>query len=119
MLRILVVDDEPMVLESIRLTLTCSGFEVVTAVSGADALAKLVDAGFDALVTDRKMPVMTGEQLAVAVKERWPTMPILMLTGFPPARKPPAVDVIVLKPFSTADLRNAIERVAASAAGSP
>jgi CheY-like chemotaxis protein len=111
MARILVVDDEAMVLESIRMTLASCGFQVATAGSGREALAKLSSANYELVVTDRKMPGMTGEQLAVDIKAQWPRIPVIMLTGFPPDNTPEAVDAILQKPFSTPDLRGLIERL--------
>jgi CheY-like chemotaxis protein len=107
--RILVVDDEPMVLESVRITLCHYGYAVVTAGSGLEALEKLRETEFGLMVTDRKMPIMTGEQLAAQVKQSWPGLPIIMLTGFPLETKPEGVDVVLLKPFSTTGLRSAVD----------
>jgi CheY-like chemotaxis protein len=103
--RILVVDDEAMVLDAVRMTLTHYGYSVETASSGAEALEKLLSTNFDLIVTDLKMPGMTGDQLAREVKKRQPDMPVILLTGYPPERQPAEVDAILLKPFSTTDLR--------------
>lgn len=107
--RILVVDDEAMVLDSLRMTLDHYGYEVETASSGPEALDKLGREEFDVVVTDRKMPDMTGDQLAAFIKQQKPNLPVIMLTGYPPDRRPADVDVIVLKPFSTVGLRATIE----------
>jgi CheY-like chemotaxis protein len=106
--RILVVDDEAMVLESVRMTLTHYGLSVETAPGAREALAKLSTGEYEVLVTDLKMPGMTGDQLAREVKKRYPDMPIILLTGYPPEVRPSNVDAILLKPFSTADLRSTI-----------
>jgi len=100
-----------MVLESIRLTLSSCGFDVITASSGAEALIKLAETTVEMVATDRKMPGMTGEELAKAMKAQWPHLPVLMLTGFPPPQRPAAVDAILLKPFSTAELRATVNRL--------
>jgi CheY-like chemotaxis protein len=63
------------------------------------------------VATDRKMPGMTGEEFAKAIKVQWPQLPVLMLTGFPPPQRPAAVDAILLKPFSTAELRATVNRL--------
>ncbi len=106
--KILVVDDEAMVLESVQLTLTHLGYGVESASSGVEALEKLTKGTFDLVVTDRRMPGMTGEQLAAEIKKRCPEMPIVLLTGFPPDCQPPEVDTVLMKPFSVADLRNTV-----------
>jgi CheY-like chemotaxis protein len=105
---ILVVDDEPMVLESLRLTLMHFDYSVDTAGSGAEALAKLNETEYALVLTDGKMPVMRGDQLALLIKSRWPGLPVILLTGFPPERKPEGVDAVVLKPFSIPELRGTI-----------
>ncbi|MFO1500731.1 MAG: response regulator [Verrucomicrobiota bacterium] len=107
--RILVVDDEAMVLESVRMTLAHFGYSVETACTGNEALDKLGADRFSLVVTDRKMPGMSGDQLAAEIKQQWPGLPVILLTGYPPGRKPPGVDVILLKPFSTADLRSTVQ----------
>jgi CheY-like chemotaxis protein len=109
--RILVVDDEAMVLESVRMTLTHYGFTVETATGGADALTKLAESSYDLVITDRKMPGMPGDQLAAQIKKQWPRLPVILLTGYPPDGMPPGVDAIALKPFSTADLRGTITKL--------
>jgi CheY-like chemotaxis protein len=107
--RILVVDDEAMVLESLRMILAHYGYTVETASSGPEALVKLEHARFGLVVTDRKMPKMTGDHLAALIKQQWPHLPVIMVTGYPPDCKPPGVDAVLLKPFSTAGLRAAVD----------
>jgi CheY-like chemotaxis protein len=102
--RILVVDDEAMVLDAVRITLNHYGYEVETASGGAEALEKLQEATFDLVVTDLKMPSMTGDELAREIKKRQPGLPIVLLTGHSPEVRPPDVDTILMKPFSTVDL---------------
>jgi CheY-like chemotaxis protein len=109
--RILVVDDEELVLESLRMTLAYYGYTVETASGGSQALLKLehAESEYGLVVTDRKMPKMTGDQLSARIKQQWPHLPVIMVTGYPPDCKPPGVDVVLLKPFSTAGLRATVE----------
>ena len=79
--RILVVDDEPFVCESIRMLLAHDGHEVETAQGGEEALAKYDPARFDLIFTDFSMPGMKGDQLATAIKEKKPARPVVMLTA--------------------------------------
>lgn len=111
---ILVVDDEVMVLDAVRLTLTHFSHCVDTATSGAEALAKLQNGTFDLVITDLKMPGMTGEQLASEIKIRKPEVPVILLTGYIPEAQPKSVDLVLLKPFSTQDLKQAIASLTAS-----
>jgi CheY-like chemotaxis protein len=113
--RILVVDDEPGIQQSLGMLLTFDGHKVQTAGSGEEALAKFNPQDFDLVITDFSMSGMKGDELAAAVKKLAPKMPILLLTAFPPALKPPAVDLVVTKPFYVATLREALAKLAALA----
>lgn len=91
------------------MTLVHFGYAVETATSGAEALHKLKEHAFAAVVTDWKMPGMTGDQLATEIKRRWPGVPVILLTGYPPEGILPSIDVLLIKPFSTSDLRTAVQ----------
>jgi len=81
--RLLCVDDEPELLDSIRLVLR-KRFDVSTAQSGAEALAMFEDedvAPFDAVVSDMRMPEMSGAVFLTTLRERHPEVPRLLLTG--------------------------------------
>ncbi|MCU0117822.1 PAS domain S-box protein [Pseudomonas sp. B2M1-30] len=82
-LSVLVVDDDSLVLTSTTLLLEDLGHRVVSAVSGAQALA-LFDEGevIDLMITDMAMPQMSGAQLAHAVRLLKPDLPIILATGY-------------------------------------
>lgn len=82
-LRILMVDDDPLISMSSVDMLEDLGHEVVPAYSGAKAL-ELLQAGrtFDLLITDFAMPKMNGGQLAHAARRLHPSLPILLATGY-------------------------------------
>jgi two-component system cell cycle sensor histidine kinase/response regulator CckA len=82
-MRVLAVDDEPMVLRFITRVLQEAGYGVETAVSGADAIT-VVNSGrhFDLLLTDLVMPEMMGDELARLVRVRAPNVKVLYFTGF-------------------------------------
>jgi len=109
--RILVVDDEPAVCESIRMLLSYDGHEVETASSGAEALAKFDPAKIQLVFTDFSMPIMKGDQLAAEVKRRSPQTPVILLTAFPPAVPPAAIDLVITKPFMLENLREGIRKL--------
>jgi CheY-like chemotaxis protein len=79
---ILVVDDEPECRATIADMLLTNEYAPVIAESGHDAL-RLIDDGatFDLLLADYNMPRMTGIELADEVRKRWPTIPVVFLTG--------------------------------------
>jgi DNA-binding response OmpR family regulator len=115
-LRVLVVDDEPMVRDVIRLYLGEDGHVVETATDGKDALEKFMAGQFDMVMTDRAMPEMSGDQLAGKVKALNPLVPVILLTGFgdlmnAEGEKPQGVDAVAAKPFTLQSLRNTIAEV--------
>ena len=109
--RILVVDDEPLICQSVTMMLDCDRHRAETARDGTEALAKFDSEHFDVVLTDYFMPGMRGDQLARAIKERNPSQPVILLTAFPPTDKRQTFDLILLKPFSLDNLRDAISQV--------
>ena len=77
---ILCVDDEAGVLDGLRRNLR-RDFDVTTAVGGAEALATLERAPFQVVVSDYQMPEMNGAEFLGHVRERWPEMTRVLLTG--------------------------------------
>jgi CheY-like chemotaxis protein len=113
--KILVVDDEPLVCETLKMLLTFDGHEVATASNGKEALALFEQKQFDLVITDYTMPEMKGDELALAIKTRLPGQPVVMLTAYAEMLKAEAaplagVDQLVGKPFQLADLRDAIQK---------
>lgn len=82
--RILVAEDNPAVLEVIASELRRHGAEIGPCENPLEALAVLADeaSNWDALVVDYDMPEMNGAELATAVRERWPKMPIVLCTAW-------------------------------------
>ena len=109
--RLLVVDDEPEIAELIGEMLSGAGYEVMTAESGAVALAMLAEARFDAIVSDLHMPDLDGAGLWREVKRQWPALArrMLFVTGdtlSPTARQflDEARASSLNKPFAKAEL---------------
>jgi CheY-like chemotaxis protein len=110
-LRILVVDDDALVLMSTTDMLEDLGHAVVAAESGHHALAQLQAARFDLIITDHAMPQMTGSQLADEVRARYPAMKIVLASGYAELPTDALGDVERLsKPFSQVDLADAVRR---------
>lgn len=82
-MRVLVVDDEPIVLKSCRMVLEAEGWEVTSAGSVPEALSILESLTPDLLLIDVKMPVYDGMYLMRRVKERKPGIPIIVMSGYP------------------------------------
>jgi DNA-binding NtrC family response regulator len=110
---ILLVDDEPGVLFTLKELLTDRGHRVITARSGAEALPQVEDA--DAVVTDQQMPGMTGLELLAAISARDPALPVILITAFGSERvavsamKAGAYDYLP-KPFDIDEVVLVIER---------
>jgi DNA-binding NtrC family response regulator len=113
--RILLVDDEPDMLENCSRILGRQGHTCLTAANGRAALAVLEQEHPDLLVTDLKMPEMDGMTLLQAAHELDPALPVIMLTGFATiesavaAVKEGAFDYLP-KDFSVDQLRLAVDR---------
>jgi PAS domain S-box-containing protein len=117
-LRILVVEDEPVVRKVITAQLIAEGHTVDSAVNGVEGLEKLLSGWFDVIITDRAMPEMGGDQLAKAAARLAPEKPIIMLTGFgdlmdAKGEKPEGVSVLVSKPITGDALQRAIAEATA------
>ncbi len=80
--RLLLVDDEPNILNSLRRLLRPEGFEIMTAENGSQALEVMEQSPADIIVSDMRMPVMTGSEFFKQARERWPDAYRIMLTGF-------------------------------------
>ena len=80
-LRVLVIDDEEWSRALLAKYLGEAGHSVELAEDGAAGVAKAADTPFDLVITDRAMPGMSGDQVAVALKKQSPRVPVLLLTG--------------------------------------
>jgi DNA-binding NtrC family response regulator len=121
MARILLVDDEVGVRGFLKRGLELDGHSVETAVDGLDGLEQLKAAAgsFTLLVSDIRMPLMDGIALAVAAKEEYPALIVLLMTGFADEQERikglgDQVADLLIKPFSLGDLRGAIRRALAA-----
>jgi len=79
--RILVIEDDRYAREGLTLLLGYYGYDVVAASNGTDGLALVTDADPDLVVTDWRMPGLSGLALCVALRERRDTMPIVVVTS--------------------------------------
>ncbi|MEO8426322.1 MAG: response regulator [Verrucomicrobiota bacterium] len=113
---ILVVDDEPMVREALKMVLTFEGHTVELASDGPEALQKVAEHKFDIIFTDLKMPQMLGQELARCIKEKDPYQVVVMVTAYagflspPQEKKTNPVDFILTKPFDLETIVSAVRR---------
>ncbi len=78
---ILCVDDEPNSLVLRKLVLQKAGYEVVTANSAAQALEVLDSRPVNLVLSDQLMPGQTGTELARQIKDKWPSLPVILISG--------------------------------------
>jgi EAL domain-containing protein (putative c-di-GMP-specific phosphodiesterase class I)/CheY-like chemotaxis protein len=116
--RVLLVDDDPIILAATQRILENVGHHVVPCESGDAALALLDQDVFDVMVSDVQMPGMTGLKLLRAVREHDLELPVVLMTGAPGVQS--AVDAIeygafryLIKPVPSAEIRAVVSRAAA------
>ncbi|HEV7869349.1 MAG TPA: ATP-binding protein, partial [Chthoniobacteraceae bacterium] len=119
-LRILVVDDQEIIAELVAEYLKADGHFTATAVDSSEALAVFSHGVFDLVITDQSMPGMNGMQLAAAIKQISPEVPVILLSGFGEemldlASNANCVDLLLGKPVCAADLRRALFQVTSAA----
>ena len=121
--RVLLVDDEEGVRSAYEEALTYAGHEVVAAHSGEAALAVFAPGRFDLLVTDLSMDGMSGYELARAIRQRDPTLPVILLSGWAVEQREEQVrqagiDRILIKPCPIEQLREVIQQAHRKRSGS-
>jgi len=120
-LSILIIDDDPLVLESLRVTLERDGHKVSAADGGQAGIDLFAEARrrhqpFDVVITDLGMPHVDGRRVAAAVKGASPATPVVLLTGWgqrlvEDGDIPAHVDHVLNKPPKLRDLRAALSRI--------
>ncbi|MCA9411152.1 MAG: response regulator [Candidatus Omnitrophica bacterium] len=114
--KILIVDDEEDIRKLLATALTTiNGYVVDTAEDGRDALQKMRQRRFDAVITDLRMPEMDGTRLLDISRNEFPDIPIIVITGF--ARLETAIEALQLgasnfitKPFRIPEIKDVIEK---------
>jgi signal transduction histidine kinase/DNA-binding response OmpR family regulator len=119
-LRILVVDDDPLLIRALEEALRADGHSVVAASSGQAAIEAFAAAiagatPYEVVITDLGMPYIDGRQVAAAVKSQSPATPVILLTGWgqnaPNGDAGANIDHVLSKPPRLRELRNALRLV--------
>jgi DNA-binding response OmpR family regulator len=120
------VDDDPLLLKSLRDALEADGHAVVAGKGGADGIAAFracLERGepVDAVITDLGMPYVDGRQVAAAVKAASPATPVILLTGWgrrmvAEGEIPAHVDRVLAKPPKLREVREALAQLCRRAA---
>ncbi|HYV83218.1 MAG TPA: PAS domain S-box protein [Pyrinomonadaceae bacterium] len=116
-LKILVVDDEEPVRETLAEMLVAVRHRVELAGSGPEAVEKMRAGHFDFVFTDLAMPEMDGWETARLIRKGWPNVRIVLVTGYGPTTPPPSgeedlVDAIIGKPFDFAQVGSTLTNLA-------
>jgi PAS domain S-box-containing protein len=116
-LRILVVDDELPVRETLAEMLVAVHHQVELAGSGQEALQKMRQGRFDFVFTDLAMPEMDGWETARSIRKSWPDVKIVLVTGYGPNTPAPLgedhlVDAIIGKPFDFTQVGSTLNALA-------
>jgi DNA-binding NtrC family response regulator len=118
-MKVLVVDDEPIVLKSCRRVLEAEGWEMISASSVAEALSILEGLAPDMMLIDVKMPIHDGMYLMRKVREQRPGIPIIVMSGYATGEtireaKDLGAAIFLPKPFTPDELADTLKSVAKS-----
>ncbi|OPX94680.1 MAG: Transcriptional regulatory protein ZraR [Syntrophorhabdus sp. PtaU1.Bin002] len=112
---VLVVDDSPATLELLQRNLVASGYRTFAASNVAEAIKVLEAIPVDLVITDLKMPGLSGVHLVRHVRENYSDMEVMIITGYPSVKG--AVEAVktgaeeyLIKPFTDEELLSAVER---------
>jgi len=107
---ILVVDDEPMICQQLERLYAQAGYKITTRSTAEEALERLQEEDVDLVITDMRLPKLSGVDLTKQLQERWPDVPVIVMTGY--AHIDSAVEVLklgasdyIVKPFSAAAIQ--------------
>ncbi|MFK7897538.1 MAG: response regulator [Myxococcota bacterium] len=112
---VLLVDDDSRVLSALQRCLRREPFDLAIASDGEAALELLSERSFDLVISDQKMPGMSGLELLTIVRQKWPSAARVMLTGWsgeidPMALKAAGLFATLPKPWDDGELRETIRR---------
>ena len=116
---LLVVDDEERILSALRRTLRREGYEIVTSESAHEALRILDEHPIDMILSDQKMPGMSGLQFLAEAAKRCPGAVRMLITGWteeiPPQKlKELGIFALINKPWDDAQLKETLRRASVS-----
>jgi len=116
-MKILVAEDEPMLLKTIELKLKKEGYEIITTIDGREAVAKIETEDPDMVITDIMMPYVSGlEIVAIVRKKAGKKIPIIMLSAMEQEKVVMeafelGADDYITKPFSLNELSIRVKRL--------
>ncbi len=116
--RVLVVDDEAPIRDLCARVLTRNGFAVTMASTGEDAVRQLHDGPFDLVISDIRMPGLSGIDVLTTAKTLYPSIAVILITGFginevADRANQSGADRILLKPFDALELLAMVRKILA------
>lgn len=114
--KVLIVEDNPLMSKLLAEMLEVFDIESLRAIDGESALQMLLEQPFSLMITDLRMPKMNGVELLKTVKEKYPQLPVVVVTGF--ATEPAENDILAAsadgflhKPFRMDDIARILQRL--------
>jgi DNA-binding NtrC family response regulator len=113
--QILIVDDNPHMCSLLADTLEVFDYKGIAAKNGEEALCKLKEDSFDMVITDLRMPRMGGMDLLRTIKDKFPNLPVVVITGFgTDSTKSDALsaqaDDFLSKPFKVDEIQRLLQK---------
>jgi CheY-like chemotaxis protein len=110
--RVLVVEDDAVFRDWVKLVLEKRGYTTAQCNNGAEAMSLFSSRDFDLILADYRLPFMTGDELARRIKKIAPQQPVIIVTGISTFSCPDnSADAVLFKPFEAGELGQVIERV--------
>ncbi len=106
--RVLIVDDEPDVARYAEVCLQNDGYETEVVWSAMEALARYSPGRYDLILTDHRMPGMTGLEMASEIRRQQPDQLMILVSGCPPNLPAAVFDGVLEKPLELSALREAV-----------
>jgi DNA-binding response OmpR family regulator len=112
-MKLLVVDDDPGIVNILSISLKESGYEVDYALDGIAAVEQLRNNSYDVAIIDAIMPRMNGPEVCKFIKSHFPNMYIIGISGYPDSLKKlknEGADICFTKPFNIGQIKRAIKK---------
>ena len=110
MFKVLIIDDDPVILTIIRQALSKPGYSVETAQQGVDGIRKFQDNNYDVVITDINMPGLNGYEVIEHIrKSDRASTPVIAISGGPVKLEKANCNAFVSKPFSISELLKSVQ----------
>ncbi|MDI6767274.1 MAG: response regulator [Bacteroidota bacterium] len=113
--KVLIVEDESLIGWSVANTLKRAGYRVTVVETGEEALEIINSTQFDLIITDFKLPKISGFEVATHLKTIYPKVPVVMMSAYEESRAmlsmfKPKIDYFIQKPFDMSEIATIVRR---------